>query len=94
MVTDKDFQTLIATLKRALDLRLTKSQRTTLKTLCQDIAGVEAESGIPPLRLKEEADAKRAAIERAEAAEQRVKELEAKLEEALARRSWWRRVVG
>ena len=92
MVTDKDFQTLIATLQRALDLRLTKSQRTTLKTLCQEIAGVESESGIPPRRLKEEADAKRAAIERAEAAEQRVKELEAKLKEAtLARRSWWRR---
>ena len=56
MVTDIDFHTLIATLQRALDLRLTKSQRTKLKTLCQEIAGVEAESGIP---LKEEADAKR-----------------------------------
>ena len=87
MVTDSDFHTLIATLKRALDLRLTKSQRTKLKALCQEIAGVEAESGIP----KEEADAKRAAIERAKAAEQRVKELEAKLAEALEQRSWWRR---
>ena len=91
MVTDSDFHTLIATLQRALDLRLTKSQRTKLKTLCQEIAGVEAESGIPPSRLKEEADAKKAAIARAEAAEQRVKELEAKLVEALERRSWWRR---
>jgi hypothetical protein len=71
MVTDSDFHTLIATLQSALDLRLTKSQRTKLKTLCQEIAGVEAESGIPPSRLKEEADAKKAAIERAEAAEQR-----------------------
>ena len=86
MVTDSDFHTLIATLQRALDLRLTKSQRTKLKTLCQEIAGVEAESG-----LKEEADARRAAIARAQAAEQRVKDLEAKLAEALERRSWWRR---
>jgi hypothetical protein len=38
------------------------------------------------MRLKEEAE-----LARAEAAEQRVKELENKLEEALARRSWWRR---
>ena len=91
MATDNDFQTLIATLQRALDLRLTKSQRTKLKTLCQEIAGVETESGIPPRRLKEEADAKKAAIARAEIAEQRVKELEAKLEESLKRRSWWRR---
>ena len=91
MVTDNDFHTLIATLQRALDLRLTKSQRTKLKALCQEIAGVEAESGIPPRRLKEEADAKKTAIARAEAAEQRVKELEAKLVEALERRSWWRR---
>ena len=51
MVTDNDFHTLIATLQRALDLRLTKSQRTKLKALCQEIAGVEAESGIPPRRL-------------------------------------------
>ena len=91
MVTDSDFHSLIATLQRALDLRLTKSQRTKLKALCQEIAGVEAESGIPPRRLKEEADAKEAAISRAKAAEQRVKELEAKLVEALERRSWWRR---
>jgi hypothetical protein len=33
----------------------------------------------------------RGRMARAEAAEQRVKELENKLEEALARRSWWRR---
>lgn len=46
MVTDSDFHSLIATLQRALDLRLTKSQRTKLKALCQEIAGVEAESGI------------------------------------------------
>ena len=31
MVTDSDFHSLIATLQRALDLRLTKSQRTKLK---------------------------------------------------------------
>ena len=92
MVNDEDFHTLIATLQRALDLRLTKSQRTKLKALCQEIAGgIEGESGIQPSRLKEETDAKRAAIARAEASERRVKELEAKLVEALERRSWWRR---
>ena len=47
---------------------------------------------VSSFQLKEEADAKTPALARAEAAEQRVKELEGKLEEALARRSWWRRI--
>ena len=55
---------------------------------CRRLSG---ERNIPPRRLKEEADAKEAAIARAKAAEQRVKKLEAKLVEALERRSWWRR---
>ena len=50
----------------------------------------EQGASVPSIRLNEEADARRAALARAEAAEQRVKELEDKLE-ALARRSWWRR---
>jgi hypothetical protein len=76
-----------------MDLPLTQPQRGTLKNLCQEIVGDSSEQGanLPSFLLKEEADAKRAAQARAEAAEQRVKELEAKLEEALARRSWWRR---
>ena len=76
-----------------MDLPLTQSQRGTLKELCQEIAGGsdKQEATVPSIRFKEEADAKTAALARAEAAEQRVKELEDKLEEALARRSWWRR---
>ena len=70
---------------RTMDLPLTQSQRGTLKELCQEIAGGSNEQAatVPSFRLKEEADAKRAALARAEAAEQRVKELEDKLEEAL-----------
>ena len=76
-----------------MDLPLTQPQRGTLKELCQEIVGGsnEQEAQVPSFRLKEEADGKRAALARAEAAEQRVKELEEKLEEAVARRSWWRR---
>jgi hypothetical protein len=75
-----------------MDLPLTQSQRGTLKEFCQEIIGGSNEQGaqVPSLRLKEEADA-RATLARAEAAEQRVKELEDKLEKAFARRSWWRR---
>ena len=75
-----------------MDLPLTQSQRGTLKEFCQEIIGGsnEQRAQVPSLRLKEEADA-RALLARAEAAEQRVKELEDKLKEALARRSWWRR---
>jgi hypothetical protein len=93
MASDKQFQRIIATLQRTMDLPLTQSQRGTLKELCQEIAGGSNEQGatVTSFRLKEETDAKRAALARAEAAEQRVKELEDKLEEALARRSWWRR---
>jgi hypothetical protein len=93
VATDKEFQKIIATLKRTMDLPLTQSQRGTLKGLCQEIVGGSNEQGaqVSSFRLKEEADAKRAALARAEAAEQRVKELEDKLKETLARRSWWRR---
>ena len=92
MASDKEFQKIIATLKRTMDLPLTQAQRGTLKELCQEIVG-DRMSRAPPsfFPVKEEADAKRAALARAEAAEQRVKELEDRLEEALARRSWWRR---
>jgi hypothetical protein len=92
VASDKEFQKIIATLKRTMDLPLTQSQRGTLKKLCQEIVGGSNEQDVqvPSFQL-EEADAKRAALARAEAAEQRVKELEDKLEEALARRSWWRR---
>ena len=56
------------------------------------IAGESNEQGatVPSFRLKE-GQMLKSALARAEAAEQRVKELEDKLEEALARRSWWRR---
>lgn len=93
MASDKEFQKIIATLQRTMDLPLTQSQRDTLKKLCREIAEGSNEQGdtVPSSRLKEEADAKKAALARAEAAEQRAKELEGKLEEALARRSWWRR---
>ena len=93
MASDKEFQKIIATLQRTMDLPLTQSQRGTLKELYREIAEGSNEQGatVPSFRLKEEADAKTAALARAEAAEQRVKELEGKLEEALARRSWWRR---
>ena len=93
VASDKEFRKIIATLKRAMDLPLTQPQRGTLKELCQEIVGGsnEQEAQVPSFRLKEEADGKRAALARAEAAEQRVKELEEKLEEAVARRSWWRR---
>ena len=93
MASDKEFQKIIATLKRTMDLPLTQPQRGTLKELCQEIVGGSNEQGtqVPSFQLNEEADAKSAALARAEAAEQRVKELEDKLEEALARRSWWRR---
>ena len=93
MASDKEFQKIIATLKRAMDLPLTQPQRGTLKELCQEIVGGsnEQEAQVPSFRLKEEADGKGAALARAKAAEQRVKELEEKLEEAVARRSWWRR---
>lgn len=74
-----------------MDLPLTQSQRGTLRELCQEIAEGSKKQEDTAFRLKEEADATRAALARAEAAEQRVKELEDKLEEALARRSWWRR---
>jgi hypothetical protein len=73
-----------------MDLPLTQLQRGTLKGLCQEILGGSNEQGAQVSSF-EEADAKRAALARAEAAEQRVKELEDKLEESLARRSWWRR---
>jgi hypothetical protein len=78
-----------------MDLPLTQPQRGTLKELCQEIVGGSNEQGanLSSFLLNEEADAKRAAQARAEAAEQRVKELEDKLEKALARRSWWRRLL-
>jgi hypothetical protein len=95
VASDKEFQKIIATLKRAMDLPLTQPQRGTLKELCQEIVGGSNEQGanLSSFLLNEEADAKRAAQARAEAAEQRVKELEDKLEKALARRSWWRRLL-
>jgi hypothetical protein len=91
--SDKEFQKIIATLKRAMDLPLTQPQRGTLKKLCQEIVGHSNEqvANLSSFLLKEQADGKKATQARAEAAEKRVKELEAKLEEALARRSWWRR---
>jgi hypothetical protein len=93
VASDKEFQKIIAMLKRTMDLPLTQPQRGTLKKLCQEIVEGSNERGdqVPSLQLKEEADAKSAALARAEAAEQRVKELEDKLDKALARRSWWRR---
>jgi hypothetical protein len=83
-----DFKNLKATLQWGSRLELTPLQRAELKNLCSKIAG---ETSIPSWRLKEESDARRDAVARAEAAEKRVEELEAKLEKALAQRSWWRR---
>jgi hypothetical protein len=62
MASDKQFQRIIATLQRTMDLPLTQSQRGTLKELCQEIAGGSNEQGttVPSFRLEEEADAKRA----------------------------------
>ena len=93
VASDKELQKIIAMLKRTMDLPLTQPQRGTLKKLCQEIVGGsnEQEAQVPSFRLKEEADGNSAALARAEAAEQRDKELEEKLEEAVARRRWWRR---
>jgi hypothetical protein len=85
-----DFKDLKATLEWGSKLELTPLQRAELKNLCLKIAG--SESSIPSWRLKEEADARRDAVARAEAAEKRVEELQTKLEEVrVAQRSWWRR---
>jgi hypothetical protein len=84
-----DFKDLKATLEWGSKLELTPLQRAELKNLCLRIAGSEY---LPSWRLKEEADARRDAVARAEAAEKRVEELQAKLEEVrAAQRSWWRR---
>jgi hypothetical protein len=45
MASDKQFQRIIATLQRTMDLPLTQSQRGTLKELCQEIAGGSNEQG-------------------------------------------------
>jgi hypothetical protein len=85
-----DFEDLKASLEWGATLDLMPLQRAKLKNLCLKIAG--SEPSIPSWRLKEEADARRDAVARAEAAEKRVEELEAKLEKALAQqRGWWRR---
>jgi hypothetical protein len=90
MVPDADFQDLKGTLEWGSKLELTPLQRAELKYLCFKITGSEA--SIPSWRLKEEAGARRDAVARAEAAEKRVEELEAKLEEVRAQqRRWWRR---
>jgi hypothetical protein len=97
MATDDDFQEIMDTLEGVMDLPLTASQRSSLKKLCLEIAGVPNDKGatVPSSRLKQEADAKRRAIARAESAEKRVAELEAELEaEKRERRTiwtWWRR---
>lgn len=77
---DDDFTDLVSRLEWGSKLDLTAEQRTKVKPLCCKIAGITAQEGaIPSWRLREEAEAKRAAIARAETAEQRVKELEAVL---------------
>ena len=86
---NNDFRDLKATLEWGSKLELTPLQRAELKNRCLKIAG--SDPSISSWRLKEEADARSDAVARAEAAEKRVEELEAKLEEALAQRSWWRR---
>jgi hypothetical protein len=73
----EDFEDLKASLEWGAKLDLTPLQRATLKDLCLKIAG--SEPSIPSWRLKEEVDARRDAVARAEAAEKRVEELEAKL---------------
>jgi hypothetical protein len=56
VASDKEFQKIIATLKRTMDLPLTQPQRGTLKELCQEIVGGSNEQGVqvPSFRLKEE----------------------------------------
>src|SRR6476469_9251724 len=79
-MADEAFDDLLASLRWGAELPLTREQRAEVKDLCCRIAGLSV-ANIPSYRLKEEAEAKRAALERAAAAEQRVKELE--------NRKWW-----
>ena len=65
---NEDFEDLLASLRWAAELPLAPSQRESLKELCLRIAGISPEPSIPSWRLKQEADAKREAIARAEAA--------------------------
>ena len=67
-----DYTDLKASLEWGAKLELTAEQRASLKTLCCKIAGISPADGIPSWRLKEEAEAKRAAL-------RRVAELEASL---------------
>ena len=75
MTADEDFNDVIASLRWAAELPLTPEQRLSLKELCCQIAGISG-AGVTSFRLKEEAEAKRQAIERAEAGERRLAELE------------------
>ena len=82
-MADDAFEDLLASLRWGAELPLTREQRAEVKDLCCRIAGLSV-ANISSWRLKEEAEAKRAALERAAKAEQRVKELE--------NRKWWQRI--
>jgi hypothetical protein len=84
MASDKQFQRIVATLQRTMDLPLTQSQRGTLKELCEEIAGGSNEQGatVPSFRLKGEADAK----------EQRWRVLRRRSNESRNWRISWRRL--
>jgi hypothetical protein len=97
-ITDDAFLDLRAALQWGSGLELTDEQRAELIPLCIKITQLSElrrereEARIPSWRLKEEADAKRAALARAEKAEQRVAELEAKMPgelEPKTQRRWW-----
>jgi hypothetical protein len=45
VASDKEFEKIIAMLKRTMDLPLTQPQRGTLKELCQEIVGGSNEQG-------------------------------------------------
>ena len=77
-MADETFEDLRASLVWGAELPLTREQRAEIKDLCVQIAGLSG-ADIPSWRLKEEANAKRAALERAARAEQRVAELETAL---------------
>jgi hypothetical protein len=81
---DDDFLDVVSSLKWAASLDLSPDQRASLKSMCCELAGIS--EGIPSYRLKQEAEAKRQALARAEKAEERVRELEAALK---SRRDEW-----
>ena len=63
-MAEETFEDLLASLRWGAELPLTREQRAEIKDLCCRIAGISV-ANIPAWRLKEEAEAKRAALQRA-----------------------------